>query len=42
MQVVSAQRVAQRLRRYRQRIGVLQSETGGPSETLSINPLIQA
>jgi len=42
MQVVSAKVVAQQLRRYRQRIGILQAETGCLSESLSINPLIQA
>ena len=42
MQEISERHAAQRLSRNKQRIGVLQSETGELSESLSINPLIQA
>jgi len=42
MQEISERHAAQRLSRNKQRIGVLQLETGELSESLSINPLIQA
>ena len=42
MQVVSAKAAAQMLSRNKQRIGILQAETGWLSESLSMNPLIQA